>query len=140
MKHLLDDGTGVRGYTGPQVGALLGDATVSTQPKHPDKIYSRSVDSTSLHLSLRVDDDTGVVLEVEEHTVPSSPRLSLTADDSGHDWGSAHDAKKSADRPTLLPQLRLSLLDGSHDHVAGGGSGKPVKTSSETNDGDNVEV
>jgi hypothetical protein len=86
IKHPLDDGTGVRGYTGPQVGALLGDTkhqhSITTITRDLD---SRSVDSTSLHLSLGVDNDTSVVLEVEEHTVPSSPRLALTADDSGHD-------------------------------------------------------
>jgi hypothetical protein len=43
-------------------------------------------------------------------------------------------------RRTLLPQLGLSLLDGSHDHVAGGGGGESVESGTEANDGDNVEV
>ena len=85
----------------------------------------RSVDGRSLHLSLGVDDNTGVVLEVEEDTIPSPPRLPLSADDGGHD---------------LLPELGLSLLDGSHDHVSSSGSRKSRKSSTETDDGDNVEV
>ena len=85
----------------------------------------RSVDGGTLHLSLGVDDNTGVVLKVEEDTVPPSPRLSLSADDCGHD---------------LLPQLGLSLLDRSHDHVTGGGGWKSRESGTETNDGDNVEV
>ena len=122
----LNDGTGVGGYTGPQVGALLGDAEVNTYTNaRRSRKDSRSVDGGTLHLTLRVDDDTGIVLEVEEDTVPSSPWLSLSADDGGHD---------------LLSQLGLSLLDGSHDHVTGGGSGESVESGTEANDGDNVEV
>jgi len=69
--------------------------------------------------------DTGVVLEVEEDTVCSPPGLALADDDSGHD---------------LLPELRLSLLDGGHDHVTNTGSGQAVKTSANALDGDDVEV
>jgi hypothetical protein len=85
----------------------------------------RSVDSRSLHLSLGVDDNTGVVLEVEEDTIPSPPRLPLSADDCGHD---------------LLPELGLSLLDGCHDHVSSSGGRKSRESGTETNNGDNVEV
>lgn len=109
-KIYLDDGTGVGGDTGPEVGALLSD---------------RSVDGRTLHLTLSVDNDTGVVLKVEEDTVPSPPGLPLSADNSRHD---------------LLTELRLTLLDGSHDHVTGSGSRKSVKSGTETNNGDNVEV
>lgn len=126
-RERLDDGTGVRGDTGPEVGALLGDAVTvnicslrSTAPEH-----SRAVDGGTLHLALGVDDDTGVVLEVEEDTVPTAPGLALTADNGGHN---------------LLTELRLSLLDRSHNHVTGGGGGETVKTSTEANDGDDVEV
>jgi hypothetical protein len=49
----------------------------------------------------------------------------LSADDGGHD---------------LLSELGLSLLDGSHDHVTGGGGGESVESGTETNDRDNVEV
>jgi len=39
---------------------------------------------------------------------------------------------------TLLPQLGLSLLDGSHDHVSSGRGRKPVESGSETNNGDDL--
>lgn len=123
--HRLDDSAGVGGNTGPQVGALLGDAERSAHAHKKSAMYSRAVDSGTLHLALGVDDDTGVVLEVEEDTVTTAPRLALTADDSGHD---------------LLTELGLSLLDGSHDHVTSSGGRETVKTSTEANDRDNVEV
>ena len=66
----LDDGTGVGGDTGPQVGALFRDGTV---------------DGRTLHLALGVGDGTGVVLEVQENTVSAAPGLALTAHDGGHD-------------------------------------------------------
>jgi len=69
--------------------------------------------------------DTGVVLEVEENTVCSPPGLALADDDSGHD---------------LLPELRLSLLDGGHDHVTDTGGGQTVETCANALDGDDVEV
>lgn len=69
--------------------------------------------------------DTGVVLEVEEDAVCSPPGLALADDNSGHD---------------LLPELRLSLLDGGHDHVTNTGSGQAVETSANALDGDDVEV
>jgi hypothetical protein len=42
--------------------------------------------------------------------------------------------------PTLLPQLWLSLLDGSDDHVSGSGGGQPVESGTEANNRDDVEV
>jgi hypothetical protein len=75
--------------SGPEISALLGDG---------------ASDGRSLHLSLGVDDNTcegstmsttargrgregsrrtGVVLEVEEDTVTTAPRLALTDDDCG---------------------------------------------------------
>lgn len=123
--HRLDDGAGVRGDTGPQVGALLGDAASLAQAQADPMLDSRAVDGGTLHLALGVDDDTGVVLEVEEDTVTTAPRLALAADDGGHD---------------LLTELGLTLLNRSHDHVAGGGSRETVKTGTEADDRDNVEV
>ena len=92
-----------------------------------------------------------VVLEVEENSVSSPPRLPLSDDNGGHD---------------LLPQLGLTLLDGTraramgpwsenlftkraakpfikdsrHDHVTSGGSGKPVQPGSTSNDRNDVDV
>lgn len=68
---------------------------------------------------------TGVVLEVEVDTVCASPGLALADNDSGHD---------------LLPELRLSLLDGGHDHVANTTSGETVEAGTNTLDGDDVKV
>ena len=94
----------------PQLGGLLCDGTS---------------DGRALHLTLGVDDDTGVILKVEEDTVTSPPGLALADNDGGHD---------------LLPELRLSLLDGGHDHVTGTTSGQAVKTRTDTLDGDDVQV
>jgi len=109
-KDSLHDDTGVGGDTGPQLSSLLGDG---------------ASDGRSLHLTLGVDDDTGVILEVEEDTVTSPPGLALADNDGGHD---------------LLPELRLSLLDGGHDHVTGTTSGQAVKARTDTLDGDDVQV
>ena len=68
----LDDRTGVGGNSWPDIGALLGNGTS---------------DGGTLHLTLGVDDNTGVVLEVEEDTVTTSPGLALADNDSGHDCG-----------------------------------------------------
>jgi hypothetical protein len=68
---------------------------------------------------------TSVVLEVQEDTVCSPPWLALADNDGGHD---------------LLPQLRLSLLDGSHDHVSSTTGRQTVKTRTNTLDGDDVQV
>lgn len=69
--------------------------------------------------------DTSVILEVEEDAVGSPPWLALTDNDGRHD---------------LLPQLRLSLLDSGHDHVANTTGGETVETGTDTLDGDDVEV
>lgn len=68
---------------------------------------------------------TSVVLKVEVDTVCASPRLGLTDNDGGHD---------------LLPELRLSLLDSGHDHVANTTGGQTVETGTESLDGDDVQV
>jgi hypothetical protein len=68
---------------------------------------------------------TSVVLEVQEDTVCSPPRLALADNDGGHD---------------LLPQLRLSLLDGRHDHVSRTTGRQTVKTRTNALDGDDVQV
>jgi hypothetical protein len=106
----LEDGGGSGGNTGPEIGGLLGDG---------------ASDGRALHLTLGVDDDTGVVLEVEENTVPPAPRLSLPDDDGGVD---------------LLTELRLTLLDGCKEVVTDAGSGEPVKAGTNVTDGNDVQV
>lgn len=69
--------------------------------------------------------DTGVVLEVKEDTVEALPGLGLADNDGGVD---------------LLSQLRLSLLDGSDNHVTDTTSGQTVQAGTDTLDGDDVEV
>jgi hypothetical protein len=69
--------------------------------------------------------NTSVVLEVQENTVGSSPWLWLSDDNSWHD---------------LLSQLRLSLLDGSHNHISDTPSWQTVKTRTDTLNGNDVEI
>jgi hypothetical protein len=104
---------GARGArdTRPQVGALL---------RHG------SADGGALHVALGVHDHARVVLEVDEHAaVHPPPRLALPHDHRRHH---------------LLAQLGLSLLDGSHHHVADGGTGHLVKTALDALDGHDVQV
>lgn len=68
---------------------------------------------------------TSVVLEVKEDTVASPPGLALADNDGGHN---------------LLSELRLSLLDGGHDHVTDTTGGQTVEARTNTLDGDDVEV
>lgn len=95
---------------GPKLSSLLSDGTG---------------DGGTLHFTLGVDNDTGVVLEVEEDAVCAAPWLGLADNDGGHD---------------LLPELRLSLLDGGHDHVTDTTGGETVEACTDTLDGDDVEV
>lgn len=106
----LGDGGGVGGNSRPEVGALLGDG---------------SGDGGALHLSLVVDDDAGVVLEVDEGAVLASVGLALADDDGGHD---------------LLPELGLSLLHGGHEHVPDGGCWEAVQAPADPVDGDHEEI
>jgi hypothetical protein len=106
----LHDDTGVAGNTGPQLSSLLTDGAGN---------------GGALHLTLGVDDNTGVVLEVQEDTVESLPGLGLSDDNGGVD---------------LLSELRLSLLDGGHNHVTDTTSGQSVQASTNTLDGNDVEV
>jgi len=106
----LHDNTGVGGDTGPKLSSLLSNGTS---------------DGRSLHLTLGVDNDTGVVLEVEEDAVCAPPGLGLADDDGGHD---------------LLPELRLSLLDSGHDHVTDTTGGETVEAGTNSLDGDDVQV
>ena len=100
----------MRRDSGPKIGAFLGDG---------------SGDGGSLHLALVVDDDSGVVLEVEEGSVFPPEGLPLSDDHGRHH---------------LLPQLGFALLDGGQDHVARGGGGKPIQTAADASDGDDVQV
>ena len=68
---------------------------------------------------------TSVVLEVKIDTIRSPPGLALADNNGRHD---------------LLPQFRLSLLDGGHDHVTHTSTGQTVQTGSDTLDRDDVQV
>lgn len=81
--------------------------------------------SSSPRVSCKTTYHTGVVLEVKEDTVEALPGLGLADDDSG-----VH----------LLPEFRLALLDCGHHHVADTASGQPVEASTDTLDGDDVEI
>merc|ERR1712212_626806 len=82
------DGGGVRGDPGPQVGAFLGHW---------------SSDSAALHLSFVVDDDTGVVFEVESDAVFAVIWFPLTNNHC---------------RDHLLPEFGLARFDRGQDHGA----------------------
>lgn len=69
--------------------------------------------------------NTGVILEVEEDTIGTSPWLGLADDDGWHD---------------LLSQFWLSLLDGGHDHVSNTSGWETVQACSDTLDGNDVQV
>lgn len=100
----------MRGNPGPQVGALLGHG---------------ARDGRALHFALIVDDDSGVVLEVEERSVFSSEGLPLSDDDGRHD---------------LLAELGLALLHGGEHHVAGCGRRKSVQSAANAAYRDDVQV
>lgn len=69
--------------------------------------------------------NTGIVLEVEVDAVRSAPGLALADNNSGHD---------------LLTELRLSLLDGGHNHVTDTGGGETVQARTSTRNSNDVEV
>lgn len=95
---------------GPQIGALLGNG---------------AGDGGSLHFSLGVNDDASVVLEVDESTLSSSPRLSLSDNN-----GLQH----------LLSQFGLTLLDRNHHHITDSSTGQTIKSSTNTLNGDDVKI
>lgn len=109
-KSALLDAACVRGNLGPNVSALLGDG---------------SGDGRALHFALVVDDDAGVVLEVDEDTVLPAEWLALSDDDCGH---------------YLLSQLRLALLHRRDKHVTTSGSWHSVKATLDTVDGNDEQV
>ena len=83
-----------------------------------------SSDGRALHLTLGVDDDTGVVLEVDEQTLVTSPLLSLADDDGGHD---------------LLTELGLAFLDGGENHVTGARLRETIEAGAPAVHGDDVK-
>ena len=104
------DGAGIGGDSGPELSALLGDGTG---------------DTGTLHLSLGVDNNTSIVLEVEEVTLSPADSLALTNNDGLED---------------LLPQLGLTLLHGGQEHVSDRASGVSVETSSKASNSNHVQV
>lgn len=95
---------------GPELSSFLSDGTGN---------------GGTLHLTLGVDDNSCVVLEVQEDTVGAAPGLALANNDSGHN---------------LLSEFGLSLLDSSHDHVSDTSGGKTVQAGTDTLHGDDVQV
>merc|ERR1719266_507299 len=85
----------------------------------------RTCDCRTLHLTLIVDDDSSIILEIKEGAVFSPKCLPLTDDDSRHD---------------LLPKFWFALFDCCQDHVTICSGGKTIKTASDTTDGDDVQI
>lgn len=106
----LNNHTSTGSNTGPEVSALLSD---------------RASNSGTLHLTLGVSDNAGVILEVEENAILPAPGAGLTDNNCRHD---------------LLSELGLTLLNGSHDHVSDTSGGKTVQTCTNALDGNNVKV
>lgn len=106
----LHDRAGVGRDLRPEVSALLGN---------------RASDGRALHLALDVDDDAGVVLEVDVDASLAAPGLALADDDSRHD---------------LLAKLGLALLHGGHDHVTDTSRREAVEAAANALDGDDVQV
>merc|ERR1711916_163412 len=83
--------------------------------------WPRARDGRALHLTLQVNDNAGVVLKVEEQTVPAAPRLALADDNTLHH---------------LLAQLRLTLLHRADDHVTDRRGGHAVQRTNGQSQGD----
>ena len=98
------------GNLGPEVSGFLSDG---------------AGDGGSLHFTLSVDDDAGVVFEVEDDTVLTAPRLTLANDDARHN---------------LLAEVGVTLLDGAHGDITDSGSGETVEAATVAPGGDEVEV
>jgi hypothetical protein len=65
----LNNGRGSRGNLGPSISGLTGDG---------------ASDGGTLQLTLGVNDDTSIVLKVQEGALRSAPSLTLTDDDTLH--------------------------------------------------------
>lgn len=142
----LDDRPRVTSYTRPQIRALLRHTTNQEINTDPTSLCnnSRSIDCAPLHLPFGIHDDPCIVLEIEEHPIPPPPRFTLTADHSGHNYLCPTDQliRDRGEGPglTFLSEFGFAFLDGRHDHITGCCCGKSIETSSETDDGDDVEV
>jgi len=98
------------GNLGPQIGALLGDG---------------SGNGGTSHLTLGVDDDTGIILEVELVALSSSVALSLSNNNGGKH---------------LLSEFGLTLLDRSQEKLTDGTLRKSVESGTDHSDGNDVQV
>lgn len=100
----------MRGDLGPQLGSLFGD---------------RASNGAPFGLTLVIYYHTSIVLAVDVRPIRSSPRPSLSDDDS---------------RVEFLPDLVVTFLAGAHDNIADGASGEPVETASHGHDGNDEEI
>ena len=96
-----------------------------TPAKHKAKTSQRIGLGTSSSSVAGLGKPARVTFEVHVDSVLAAPRLALADDDGGHD---------------LLPEVRLTLLDGGHDHVADAGRRQAVEPALDALDGDDVEV
>lgn len=82
-------------------------------------------DGRTLHFALVVYYDARIVLKVEENAIPPAEGFSLPDDDRWHD---------------LLTQFRFTFLDGGDEHVTNTGGGQSVQATTDSMDGDHVQV
>lgn len=102
--------TGIGSDSGPEVGALFGH---------------RAGDGRTLHLSLVVDDNSGIIFEVYEDPVLPPEGLPLPDHHCGHH---------------LLSEFRLSFLDGGHDHIATSGGRQSIQPAFDAVNSDHIQI
>ena len=98
------------GNSWPELGALLGDWAGN---------------GGSLHLTLWVNDDSGVIFEVQEIALSSSVGFSLSDDDGGQN---------------LLSEFWLTLLDGCKEVLTDGSLWESVKSSTDFGASNHIKV
>ena len=129
---------GARGQLGAKLTLSFGDthvviissadgASVRSDfwPKFGGLLRHGAGDVLTLHFTLGVDNDTGVVLEVEEEALSAANWLALADNNSWHN---------------LLSKLWLTLLDGGKEHVTDGGGWETGHAWTDARDGDHVQV
>merc|ERR1712070_185283 len=104
------DRTSVRGNSWPKLRALLGDW---------------SGDGRSFHLTLWGNNNSGIVLEVEEITFSSSISFSLSDNDSWHD---------------LLSKFWLTSLDRCEEQFSNGTFWQSVESGADHSNSNDVQV
>lgn len=115
--------------TRPQVSAFLSDW---------------SGNCWSFHFTFVVHNYSCIVLEVNEDSITSAERFTLSNDNCGHDLKNEKLELRlwicHFQWAHLFSQLWFTLLHGSDEHVTNSGSWQTIQTTTDTHDCDNVQV